>query len=268
MAKAIQTTGIDLQLQEQLFSLVMDAIAPWVFPDGFFDEQKRVLENWSIASISMENDQVCMCVMQTNSNVKYTALICCLGEPEIVAVSYTDGNPGMLNPYLDSDYKLETDLDGLACWNVLSITFRAEPGAETIRFLRDGVMIEVDINEFGCFSYTDWNSSRPVEKYLAVKVRGKWQELLIESIPYTVEYMAARWRLAIIDNNKNMHKWWNDWISAAFVELCGYDRMVLSREMTKVFVGEENETCYQAFKNEQQKFINREEELLKQPVFK
>lgn len=262
-----QKTEVDCHFQQELFFLVMDAISPWVFPESFFDNQNWKLENWRIGDVSMKDEQVLMSVMQVDGLMEYTALICCLGEPEIVAVSCTNGNLGMLNPYLDSGHKLEADLDGPGCWNVLSITFRSEPGAQTVRFLRQGLVQEVEVNEFGCFSIIDWNSNLPVDEYLGVKVNGKWKKPVVAALPYTIDYVKACWQKAVVHGDK-CRDYWNSWITAAFVELCGSDRMVLQQEMKNAFVGEEGQLYYQAFNKQRQTVLNRERSLMEQPALK
>ena len=263
-----QQVGIEQQFQEKLFSLVMDAITPWVFHGEVFqgevsqgeavkDIENRNLDNWRIRNVSMKDEQACICVMHVSRNEQYTALVCCLGEPEVVAVSYTDGNLGVLNPYLDSGHKLEADLDGPGCWNVLAITFRAEPGAQTLRFSRQGQISEVNVNEFGCFSIIDWNANRPIDEYLGVKVNGEWKKPVVGAIPYTINYVTACWRKAVFSDT-GLRSRWNRWITAAFVELCGSDRAVLQREMMNTFADERNQICYQAFKQERRRFLNRE----------
>jgi len=262
-----QETGIDCQFQQELFFLVMEAISPWVFPENFFDKQNWELENWRIGDVSMKDEQVLMSVMHVDDHMQYTALICCLGEPEVLAVSYTNGNLGMLNPYMDSGHKLETDLDGPGCWNVLSITFRSEPDAQAVRFLRQGLVQEVEVNEFGCFSIIDWNSNLPVDEYLGVKVNGKWKKPVVAALPYTINYVIACWQEAVVHNDE-CREHWNRWITAAFVELCGSDRVALQQKMMDAFVGKEDQLCYQAFNKQRQTVLNREKDLMEQAAFK
>ena len=261
MNRIKQETGIDCRFQEEMFSLVMDTVAPWAFAEMTPVQADRERKNWQIRDISLKDDQARVCVMHVTSKNQYTALVCCLSEPEIVAVSFTDGRLGMLNPYLDCGYKLESDLDGPGCWNVLSITFQAEDGAEKIRFLRRGVVEEVEVNQFGAFSIIDWDSNYPVDEYLGVKVNGIWQASVVGAIPYTIDFMTSCWRKAVFRQD-GMRNRWNRWITAAFVELCGSDRAILQREIMNALAREENQECYQAFKKERRRFLERE----KQPL--
>ena len=267
MGEMKREVAIDRHLQQKLFFLVMDAIAPWVFPDNFSDKQKRDQENWRIGDVSMNNEQALMCVMHVDGHMQYTALICCLGEPEVVAVSYSSGNLGMLNPYLDCGHKLEADLDGPGCWNVLSVTFLGEERAQAVRFLRQGLVEEVAINKFGYFSIIDWNSNLPVDEYLGVKVNGEWKKPAVGAIPYTIDSISTCWCKAVVGDDQQRYQW-NHWITGAFVELCGSDRALLQQELSSAFSGKENLACYQAFKKQRQKFLNQEKDLLAQPAFK
>ncbi len=261
MIKFTQEAVIDCQIQEKLFSLVMDAVAPWAFAEADLDGVSQDREDWCIRDISIKDGQASVCVMHIVQREQYTALVCCLDEPEVIAVSYTSGNLGMLNPYLDCGHKLGAELDGPGCWNVLSITFAAEPGAEKIRYLRQGNIEEVSVNQFDAFSIIDWNSNYPVDEYLSVKVDGEWRAPVVAAIPYTIDYVASCWRKAVYKND-GLRSRWNRWITAAFVELCGSDRAVLQCEMMNTLANGGNAKCYEAFKSERRKFLNRE----KQPL--
>ncbi len=239
--------------QEEIFSLVMDTIAPWAFSDP----ASRDDECWRILDVSMKNDQALVCVMHVKRRDQYTALICCHDQPEVIAVSFSSGNLGVLNPYLDCGHKLEADLEGPGCWNVLSVTFCAEPGAEIIRYLRQGKIEEVHVNEFGAFSIVDWSSNQPIQEYLGVRINGVWKTPVVAAIPYTIDYVTACWRKAVFREN-GMTSRWNRWITAAFVELCGSDRAVLQKEMMNAFASEENQALSIAFKQERRKFLERE----------
>ncbi len=252
-----QEFGVKCQSHEELFELVMDAVEPWVLAN----RDVRDLKNWRIQSISQNQDQLCICIMHARRRDQFTALVCCLGEPEIVAVSFTSGNLGMLNPYLDCGHKLAHDLDGPGCWNVLAITFAAEPGAEAVRFLRRGKVEEVHINQFGAFSIVDWDNNQPVDEYLGVKINGRWKQPVVSAIPYTIDYITACWRRAVLRRD-DMASRWNRWITAAFVELCGADRAILQHQMMNTLASEKNQAFYQAFKQERRKFLTRE----KQPL--
>ena len=257
MEQAKQETGNGRHFHEELFSLVMDAIAPWALSGK--GQQGR--QNWAVRNITIKDDQAIVCVKHVNSLDQYTALICCLNEPEVIGVSFTEGNLGMLNPYLDCGHKLEADLDGPGCWNVLAITFVAEPGAETVRYLRNGEIMESHVNEFGAFSIIDWESNLPVEEYLAVKINGEWKTPVVAAIPYTIDYVIACWRKAVYRDN-GLRSRWNRWITAAFVELCGSDRATLQNEMMNRLAEESNQQCYMAFKQERRRFL----ELEKKPL--
>lgn len=248
-----QEVGIDHKLQEKLFSLVMDAIAPWALADR--EHQNR--EDWCVRNISQNGDQYCVCVMHIREGEQYTALVCNMDELEVIAVSYTDGNLSMLNPYLDGGHKLGLDLDAPGCWNVLAITFVAEPGAQAVRFIRNGKIQEVTLNQFDSFSIVDWKSNKPVQEFLGVKIDGEWRAPVVAAIPYTVDYVTTCWRKAVYKNN-GLRSRWNRWITAAFIELCGSDRAVLQREMMNALSAEKNENCYRAFKEERRRFLQRE----------
>jgi len=248
-----QKDGKCSHFQEELFSLVMDAIAPWAFPDPMIRNDK----NWRILDVSMNNDQARVCVMHVKRRDQYTALICCHGQPEVIAVSFSSGNLGVLNPYLDCGHKLEADLEGPGCWNVLSVTFCAEPGAQIIRYMRMGEITEVHVNKFGAFSIIDWNSNQPIEEFIGVKVNGEWKKPVVAAIPYTIDYVTSCWRKAVYREN-GMASRWNRWITAAFVELCGSDRAILQKEMMNAFASEKNQTLSIAFKQERRKFLERE----------
>lgn len=257
MKQIKQENGSSCHFHEELFSLVMDAIAPWAFSD----KNNSGNENWRIRAISGNDKQVRICVMHVTRRDQYTALICCHDEPEILAVSFTSGNLGMLNPYLDNGHKLEADLDGLGCWNVFSATFSAEPGAEAVRYLRAGKIEEVRVNEFNAFAIIDWDSSQHIDEYLGVKVDGVWKKPVVAAMPYSIDYVVTCWRNAVNHNN-GMRSRWNRWITSAFVELCGADREVLQREMMNGLTDEKNQACFHAFKQERRKFLARE----KQPL--
>lgn len=253
MDKMKQKADCNSRFQKEMFSLVMDAVMPWAFAQS----QNRGAENWQIADISQYEDQTRVCIIHVTSLDQYTALVCCHDEPEVIAVSYTNGNLGVLNPYIDSGHKLEADLDGPGCWNVLSITFRAEPGAEKVCFLRRGIVEEVSVNQFGYFSIVDWDSNQPVDEYLGVKLNGVWTPPVVAATPYTINYVTACWRKAV-ERDNGLRSRWNRWITAAFVELCGADRATLQSAMMKELAAEKNQKCYQAFKQERRKFLERE----------
>lgn len=254
MTEKKQENGFDRQFQEELFCLVMDAVSPWVLAQ----DDKQGLENWSLKSIAFDDDQICVCVVHDISREQFTALFCCADEPEIIGVSRAGANLGMLNPYLENGYKIEADLDSLACWNVLSITFAAEEGADAIRFLRKGKVEEIAINEFGVFSIVDWESCDPVDEYLGVRVNGEWKEPVVGAMPYTIDHVASCWRKAVYRNN-GLRSRWNRWITAAFVELSGSDRAVLQKEIMSALANERNQICLDEFRKERRRFLEREQ---------
>jgi len=240
--------------QEELFWLVMGAVEPWILAD----RAVGALENWQIRNISQSETQACVCIMHVRRRDQFTALICCLGEPEVVAVSFTNGNLGMLNPYLDCGPKLEHDLDGPGCWNVLSITFAAEPDAEAVRFLRLGKVEEIKVNGFDAFSIVDWDNNQPVDEYLGVKVNGVWEKPVVAAIPYSIDYVTACWRKAVLQQD-GMASRWNRWITTAFVELCGADQAILQTKMMAVLASEKNQEFYRAFKQDRRESLAREQ---------
>ena len=246
-------SGIDKQVHKDLFLLVMDEIAPWATAENGGER-----ENWRLADITIKDEQARVCVMHKVQREQYTALVCCADLPEVIAVSYTNGNLGMLNPYLDCGHKLEADLDGFGCWNVLSITFSAEPGAQAIRFSRQGKIHEISRNQYDAFSLIDWNGTQPVDEYIGVKIAGKWHRPAIGDLPYSIEYVVACWRRAVARDD-NFHSRWNRWLTAAFVELCGADRAVLQRKLMNALSAEKNDVYFQAFKKERRKFLRREQ---------
>lgn len=256
MTQTRQESGTDSQLHEELFSLVMETVAPWISP-AVLDKSAKGYENWNLCDVSIKSNMARVCVMHASRRDQYTALICCLEDPEVLAVSFASGNLGMLNPYLDCGHKLEADLDGPACWNAFSVTFRAEPGAEVVRYLRAGKIEEVQINEYDAFSIIDWESNQPVQEYLGVKVNGVWKKPVVAAIPYSIDYVISCWRKAVYSSN-GMRSRWNRWITAAFIELCGADREVLQQEMMNALAREENQEIFQAFKQERRKFLARE----------
>ncbi len=269
MGQTRQNDGEICHSHEELFTLVMEAVAPWAFAAFATSSERdnRAFENWCIRDISIGDDQALICIMHVTSRSQYTALVCCLGDPEVVAVSYKSGNLGMLNPYLDCGNKLETDLDGPGCWNVFSVTFCAEPGAQAVRYLRKGEVCEVRINRFDAFSIVDWESNQPVEEYLGVKVNGVWKKPVVVAIPYTIDYVTACWRKAVYRDD-GLRSRWNRWITAAFVELCGADRAILQQEMMAALAVEKDPVFYRAFTQERRKFLDREKRPLDELLLK
>jgi len=254
-----QRSSIDCQLQNDLLLLILEAVSPWLIEnENVYGRTITNQENWSIADITIKDDLARICIMHKVQRGQYTALVCMVDSPEIIAVSYTDGNLGMLNPYLDCGHKLEADLDGPGCWNVLSITFAAEPGAQAIRYLRGGEVEEVYLNEFGAFSIIDWAGNQPVEEFLGVKISGKWQRPAVAAIPYTIDYIASYWcRCVVREDNFSSRE--ACWIRAAFIELCGTDRAILQHKIMNTLAEEPNDFYFQAFKKERRKFLDSEQ---------
>jgi hypothetical protein len=251
MKNSIENAVRDSDATNALVGLVGDAVAPWVAG------KHQDPSHWRVQNISFSNQQALVVIAHKKLKSQFTGLICCADEPEVVAVSYSDGNLGMLNPYLDGGCKLERDLDGPGDWNVLSITIKAESGAEAIRYCRNGEIKEIGVTRHGTFAIVDWDSNQPIDEFLAIRVHGEWHTPVVGALPFTIDHVARCWKNAV-NSSDGMKNRWNRWITAAFTELGGSDRALLQEALMEAFARESNRTFYKAFKAERRKFLVRE----------
>lgn len=232
----------------------MDAIAPWACQNG------RTIDDWHVSHFTRHNDQILLGVAHKFGLERYSALICAFDLPEILAVSFTDGTMGLLNPYLDGAGKVEHDLDAPGCWNVLSVSFAAEAGCSAIRYIRDGRFYEIEANQFGSFDIHDWKSKHPIERYLSTCIDGNWQDVVVPQLPYSPQHLKTCWKKAVI-SPRGMESRWNNWISSVFSELGAKDRNELQETMLTALSDTENRHFYNAFKAERRAFLQREREI-------
>ncbi len=245
---------LDDAFQQSLLSLVLESVSPWIEEKSCYTQ----IENWRILQITSHTEQMLVTIKQVSGGQQYTALMCCLSAPEVVAVSQTDGMLEVLNPYLDGGRKIETELDAPGNWNILSISFKAQKGATALRFLRGCAIFEIEVNQFGCFEIVDWNSNQPVEEYLEVLVDGVWQQTVVRSLPFSVDYLVSCWKKAANGRMMASNRW-NKWITATFVELGGHDRAVLQDALMNAFCSMSDDYYLRTFKQERRKFLKSEQ---------
>ena len=243
----------------ELFFLVMETIAPWT---GSSPGQ-ALSDGWLVASATTNKEQVIICVRNPRRQKQYTALICCDGPAEILAISFADEFPGILNPYLGGGAPIEQDLDALNNWHILSITAKAEKGATAVRYQRNGKVCEVPVNSYGSFTITDWENASPVEQYTEVKVDGQWLPVACEILPYSFEYIVWCSQQAVVGSTLADNRW-NRWLIALFTELGGYERAMLQRSLVNRFAANENVDMTRALEHASQKFIEKERTTLEQ----
>lgn len=254
MDKMSDIRQTDSRLCDELFLQVMDAIAPWACRNG------RTSDDWQVSHFTRNQEQVLLGIAHKHGLERYCALICCLEEPEIIAVSSTDGSLGMLNPYLDGAGKIEDDLDAPGCWKVLSVSFAAEAGCTAIRYIRDGKFHEVEKNRFGSIEIHDWHSNRPIDRYLSTRIDGVWHDVVVPQLPYSKKHLKTCWKKAVI-SPKGMQSRWNNWITSIFSDLGNQDRAKLQEAMLASLSESENRHFFDAFKAERRAFLQRERAL-------
>ena len=240
--------------QQSLLSLVLESVSPWIEKKSLGSKPS----DWQVLQITNHNEQLLVTIKQVSGAQQYTALMCCLSAPEVVAVSQTDGMLGLLNPYLDGGLKIEAELDAPGNWNTLSICFKAQHEATALRFMRGGVVCEVDVNQFGCFEIVDWNSNQPIDEYVEIKVDGVWQQTIVGALPFTVEHLVGCWKKAASGRMVRSNRW-NNWITATFVELGGRDRAALQEALMNAFVSMKDDYYLRTFKQERRKFLKSEQ---------
>ena len=211
---------------ESMQQLTLEAVAPWVRAKGLAVDCKA----WNVASFVMRDGLILITLVENGSARQYTSLICCTEEPEVVAVSFNDGRLGILNPFLEACGPVEEGLDSVACWQVFSLVFAGEPGADRLRYRRHGEVREVQVNEAGYFEIRDWHCVRPVDEYLAVRVQGKWQPTVAGALPYSCEFTRRCWReLSALQAGCTHSR--HGWLVSACNELGGSDLTRLNQAL-------------------------------------
>lgn len=251
MDRISDTRHTDSRICDELFDQVMDAIAPWACQNG------RKIDDWHVSHFSHHEEQILLGIAHKYGLERYSALICCLEKPEIMAVSSTNGTLGMLNPFIDGAGKIEDDLDAPGCWNILSVSFAAESGCTAVRYIRDGKFYETEVNQFGSFDIHDWHSNRPIDRYLATRIEGVWHDVVVPQLPYSQKHIKTCWKKAVI-SPRGMNSRWNKWITSVFSELGKQDRAKLQDDMLRSLATSDNMHFLEAFKAERRAFLQRE----------
>ncbi len=213
---------------QYLFNLVFQELLPWL------DDKDE--SSWQLADISTNKTQTLLTIHNATSHQQFTALICCLGEPEILAVSCSNKHFSMLNPYIDGPERVEPDLDSIGCWQILNIVFKPEKGVDQVRFERDGNIMDAHINEYGFISIIDWNSNKPISEYLSLMKDNEWREPVISLAPYSAHSIANSLAQAY-SNNHNINEW-KRWLCAGFVKLGILDYKNLENGILAALEGE------------------------------
>ena len=122
--------------------------------------------------------------------------------------------------------------DGLCCYNVLLIAFRAEKGARRIRYLRDDEQHVAEVRDDGMVIISDLQDAAPLDRFEAVEIGDQWRPCVADCFPYTRAAAARDWAnyQASWENDEGD---WYRWIGHAFHEVEGDLFMELIVELLK-----------------------------------